>query len=191
VCGLAAAALVLGLACGADTVAQPAATPAGVASESTSPGGDLAQVTFHECGDGVDGLLRRADDLTLTGEFAPGVDRGGDGTFAGTVTLTSTGPRITGVTSTQADVYVVRAGRIVAMPLPKDLIARPIDLAAGASAKLDARGSLRSCAAGAGAGEVLPAGRYDVFAVVVVNRDGEPTTSTVVVSGGPWPVELT
>jgi hypothetical protein len=122
----------------------------------------------------------------MTGEFPPRVDRGGDGTFAGTVTVASTGPRFSGVTSPAADVFVVSAGEVVAMPVAKDLIGQPFDLGPGASAVFAARGTIRPCAAGAG--ELLPAGRYDVFAVVVVTRDDGPP---LVAAGGPWPLEVT
>lgn len=146
----------------------------------------MAPAAILACGDRIDSLLHLARGLVMTGEFPPRFDRGGDGTFAGTVKVTSTGPRFSGVTSPEADVFVARAGKVVTMPLAKDLIGQPFDLAPGASAVFTARGSIRPCAAGAG--ELLPAGRYDVFAAVVVNRDDGPA---VVAAGGPWPIEVT
>lgn len=138
------------------------------------------------CGDRTDALRARTADLTLTAAFPARVDRRGDGTFAGTVTVTTAGGRLTGVTSPQADVFLARGGEVVAEPLPKDLIGEPFDVGPGGGKRLAARGTIRPCAAGAG--EWLPAGGYDVFAVVVVSRDGG---SPVVIAGGPWPVEVT
>jgi hypothetical protein len=126
-----------------------------------------------------------ADALVVRGEFPEALDRGGDGMFAGTVTVTNTGPRLTGVASPEADVYVTGDGEIVATALPKDSIGRPVDLDSGASMTFTARGAVRPCAAGGG--ERLPPGRYEVFAVVVVNRDDG---SAITASGGPWPLDV-
>jgi hypothetical protein len=145
----------------------------------------MAAAAILRCGDRIDGLPSPAG-LAMTGEFPRRVDRGGDGTFAGTVTVTCTGPALSGVTSPAADVFVARAGEVVATPLAQDLIGRPFELGSGAGTVFTARGTIRPCAAGAGG--LLPAGRYDVFAVVVVNRDDG---SAVVAAGGPWPLEVT
>lgn len=139
-------------------------------------------MTF-QCGDRID--AEGAGAMVVRGEFPRRVNRDGDGTFTGTVTVTGAGARLTGVTSPEADVYLAADGEIVATALAKDSIGRPLDLDAGASATFDARGSLRSCAGG---GARLPAGRYDVFAVVVVNRDDG---SAVTATGGPWPLDVT
>jgi hypothetical protein len=136
-----------------------------------------------QCGDRID--ARAADAMVVGGEFPGTVNRGGDGTFTGTVTVTGTGPRITGVASPEADVYLAGDGEIVATALAKDSIGRPVDLDRGASITFTARGAVRPCAAGGG--ERLPAGRYDVFAVVVVNRDDG---SSVTATGGPWPIDV-
>jgi hypothetical protein len=156
-------------------------------AQSAVPGGDvIEQAVVPACGDRIDALPGRGEGLSVTGEFPPRVDRGGDGMFAGMVTVTSTGGRVSGVTTPEADVYVAMAGEVVATPLPKDLIGRMLDLGSGASQAFTARGSIRQCAAGAGG--LLRAGHYEVFAVVVVNRDSGPA---VVVAGGPWPLEVT
>jgi hypothetical protein len=89
------------------------------------------------------------------------------------------------VTTPEADVYVARAGKVVATPLPKDLIGQTVDLRTGVSQVFTARGTIQQCAADAGG--LLPVGPYEVFVVVVVNRDHEPA---VVVAGGPWPLEV-
>jgi hypothetical protein len=133
------------------------------------------------CGDRIDD--RASDAMVVRGEFPDSVNRGGDGMFTGTVTLTST-ERVTGTASPEADVYLAGNGEIVATALPKDSIGRTVDLDSGASMTFTARGTIRPCAGG----ERLPAGRYDVFAVVVVNRDDG---SAVTATGGPWPLDVT
>jgi hypothetical protein len=138
------------------------------------------------CGEPAGGLLREAGGLAVTGEFPARVDRGGGGTFAGTVTVTGTGERVAGVTSPAADVFVARRGAVVATPLPKDLIGVPFDLGPGASAVFTAPGTIRPCAPGAGG--LLPPGGYEVYAVVVVHRDDG---TAVVAAGGPWPLAVT
>ncbi|HUQ59681.1 hypothetical protein [Lentzea sp.] len=143
----------------------------------------MEQASVPACGDRIDALAGRIEGLSVTGEFPPRADRNGDGTFAGTVTVTSTGAEISGVTTPEADVYVARAGEVVATPPPKDLVGQMVDLRAGVSQVFTARGTIQQCAAGG----VLPAGGYEVFAVVVVNRAHAPA---VVVAGGPWPLEV-
>lgn len=175
---LAPAALLLVLAAGC--APDPGPT---VGTESSGPaGGDkVDQAALPGCGDRI---AAAAGELAMAGDFPSRVGAG-DGTFAGSVTVTSTGARVTGVTSPEADVYVAREGEVVATALAKDLIGRPVDLGPGAGLRLAARGSLRQCAAPGG---LLPAGRYQVFAVVVVSRDDQPAVAAV---GGPWPLELT
>ncbi|OLF12547.1 hypothetical protein BU204_29010 [Actinophytocola xanthii] len=118
----------------------------------------------------------------MTGEFPARADRSGDGLFAGTVTVASTDRTVAGVTTPAAEVYVTAGGEVVAVPLAQDLVGRMIRLGPGERQVFPAAGSLRHCATG----EALPAGRYEVFAVVVVNSgDGQ-----AVVVGGPWPLEV-
>ncbi|WP_106188437.1 hypothetical protein [Umezawaea tangerina] len=143
-------------------------------------GGDVVQAV-PGCGQRADGLTATGV-LALTGRFPGSVERGG-GTFAGTVTVTNNGQALKGDTSELADVVVVRDGKVVGAPLPKDLVAKPLDLPAGASADFPATGSLREC----DGGEPLAAGSYQVFAVVSVNLGGQG----VVAVGGPWSLDVT
>jgi len=143
-------------------------------------GGDAVQAV-PGCGERADGLTATRT-LALVGRFPTSAERGG-GTFAGTVTVTNNGEAIKGDTSQLADVVVVRDGKVVGASLPKDLVAKPLDLPAGASADFPATGSLREC----DGGEPLAAGAYQVFALVAVNQNG---TTTVAV-GGPWPLDVT
>jgi hypothetical protein len=175
--------LVLGVACASNGGRTVGTGGSAAGGEEMKPG------AIPACGDRVDALVGRAGPLAMTGEFPSQVAGSGDGMFVGRATVTSTGPRVSGVTSPEADVFVVRAGEVVSTPLPKDLIGMLVDLGPGASKAFAARGTIRRCAArDSGVGELLPPGRYDVFAVVVVNRDDG---SAVAATGGPWPVEVT
>jgi hypothetical protein len=155
--------------------------PAACASGGgTAPAREGAASVNFRCGQRIEGS--RPDGMEVGGRFPPALKRGGDGMFSGTVTATATGARITGVASPEADVYLARDAMVVATALPKDSTGRPVDLAAGAT--FTARGSLRSCAPG---GDPLPAGHYQVFAVVLVVRDDG---SSVSATGGPWPLDV-
>ncbi len=141
----------------------------------------VGQVTSLDCGVPIDVLQNSTTGLSVTGQFPPSADRRGDGTVAGSVTVTGTG--VTGVASPDADVYLVQAGTVVSTPGPKDLVGQQVDLGA-TGATFTASGSLASC----DSGQALPAGSYDIYAAVVVNQaDG----SVVVAVGGPWPLALT
>jgi hypothetical protein len=167
----------------------PAGSGEKVPVDNDSPErGPVDPSTEFRCGDRTGSLPSRVDGLAVTGKFPARVDRGGDGMFAGTVTVTGTGPRVKGVTSPEADVYLAEAGEIVTTALPKDSVGRPFEVSSGTSMDFAARGAIRPCVAGSPPADLLPAGRYEIVAVVVVNRDGEPP---VVVTGGPWPLEVT
>ena len=175
--------LVLGAVCSAG------AGPTVGAWSSTAVGGDgMERPATLACGERIEALLGGAGPLAMTGKF-PARVHGGDGAFTGTVTVANTGNRVSGVTSPEADVFVAQAGKVVSTPLPKDLIARQINLGPGDSQVFSARGGIRQCAAGgSGVGEMLPSGRYAVFALIVITRDDGPA---VVATGGPWSLEVT
>ncbi len=170
--------LALGVACGDDDGGAPV----------TAGGNESAGVPG--CGGQIAALLGRDARLTVTAELPAQATAGGDGTFAGTVTVTATGQALKGVASTHADIYVAQSNRVVATPLPKDMMAAPVDLAAGESLSFQARGSLVGCEGpGTGVAEPLPAGRYEVYAAVVV-VDDTGTGDTVTAVGGPWPLDV-
>jgi hypothetical protein len=177
---LAGIVLVLGVACASGSGRTP-----GASKDSAVPGGEqTARPVSPGCGDRIDALPKASDGLAMTGEFPSRVGRGGDGTFTGSVTITTTLPRVAGVTSPEAGVYLAKAGEIVSVPLAQDLIGQPVELTPGAGHAFPARGAIQSCAAGG----LLPAGGYTVFAMVLVNRDDG---SVAVAAGGPWPLEVT
>lgn len=148
----------------------------------------MAQPTPARCGERIS-ATQGDGTLTMRGTFAAQADRRGDGMFSGTVTVTNAGRAIAGVSSPEADVIVARAGEIVTEPLVKDLLGAPVALAAGASQTFPARGSLRRC--GGSGTELLAAGSYEIYAVVVVTvEEGPGTGSTVTSVGGPWPLRV-
>jgi hypothetical protein len=123
--------------------------------------------------------------LTLAGSFPERVRATRDATVEGTVTVTNhTDRRVEGLSASRPEVYVTRAGEIVATPLPRDEVGIVLDLAQGAARDFAAAGSLRSCSRG----EPLPPGDYEVHAVLrVVEADGAQTVAAV---GGPWRLEI-
>jgi hypothetical protein len=128
-----------------------------------------------ECGQKV---RERGDRrLTVTASFPEPVTGSG---FEGTVTITNDSDRrIEGLAASQPDVYVTRAGTIVATPLPRDDVGLALDLAPGAAREFRTMGSLRHCVDQAPLGP----GRYEVHAVLRIAGAGAAV-------GGPWPLEV-
>ena len=174
--------LVLGVGCAASV---PGQAVNGSTQITVEEGDDMTPVTALNCGEPIQGLLNPRSELAMTGKFGSRIDRDGQGMFSGTVTVTATRPGISGVTSPEADVYLARDGEVVATPLAKDAIGEQVDVDPSAGAVFTAGGSILDC--GAGSGEMLPAGAYEIYAVVVVNQDDG---SAVVSTGGPWPLEI-
>ena len=127
---------------------------------------------------------RRAG-LTLAGSFPERVWATERAAFEGTVTIANHTDRpIEGLSAPRPDLYLTRSGKIVATPLPTDMVGLQLDLAPGAARHFTAAGSLRGCRRG----QPLPPGRYEVHAVLrVVHTDGTQTSSAV---GGPWTLEI-
>lgn len=137
------------------------------------------------CGERIEAVVSGSSPLaSLAASFPPSVRRDGDATFSGTVTLSAV-QALTGVASPAADVLVVSAGRVVALPPPKDAVGMAVDLPAGGVQELGAVGTIVDC----GAGAPLAAGRYELYAVVAVTGDSGPGSETIAV-GGPWPLEV-
>jgi len=93
------------------------------------------------------------------------------------------GDGVTGVAAPEADLYLVQSGAVVSTPLPKDAIGQQVDLGAAGGITFGARGSILSCASG----ESLPAGTYDIYAVVTINQQ---EGAVAVAVGGPWPLTI-
>jgi hypothetical protein len=79
-----------------------------------------------------------------------------------------------------ADVLVVDGqGRLVAVPGPRDLAGRPVELDHGKSLNFRT-GTLVTCATG---GTTLPPGAYQVYVRVLLHHD---SGSVAAGFGGPW-----
>jgi hypothetical protein len=102
--------------------------------------------------------------------------------LSGRVELTSA-EELRGVTPPGADVFVVRDGRVVGLPLPQDSVGMLLDLGPGASTSVPARVSLTSCESG----RPLEAGRYELYARLAVAPYGGAALEAV---GGPWPLDV-
>jgi hypothetical protein len=120
--------------------------------------------------------------LTFTGRF-PAAVVASAGVVTGTVEVTSREP-VRGVVTPGADVFLVQNGRIATVPLPQDALGVPWDLAAGVSRQLPGTATLSSCGPG---GASLRPGRYELYARVVIARDGEATHESF---GGPWALDV-
>jgi|tagenome__1003787_1003787.scaffolds.fasta_scaffold20695293_2 hypothetical protein len=139
-----------------------------------------SRLTALECGAAV--RLPSAGPVTLTGLF-PSLVNLGDGAFSGTVALHGTTAPVRGVVVPAADVFLVRDGLVVTLPLPQDSVGRQLDLPAGSTERLSAHGTLSPC----GREDHLTPGPYDVYARVVVGHADGTTTEAV---GGPWSMQV-
>jgi hypothetical protein len=123
-----------------------------------------------------------ASGATLAADFPPSVTPG-QPVLSGSVELTS-GKPLRGVTSPAADVFVVRDGRVVGLPLPQDAVGMLLDLGPGVPKSVPAYVPLTSCESG----EPLTSGTYELYArLVVVPDDGAVVESF----GGPWQLQVT
>ncbi|MDX6678713.1 MAG: hypothetical protein QOE31_2765 [Solirubrobacteraceae bacterium] len=126
--------------------------------------------------------LPASGELRLTGRFAKRVPAG-EQTVSGTVEVTSE-HALRGVAAAAADAFLVRAGRVVTIPLPQDAIGVRWTLAAGAKKSVPAVASLLSCEH---SGQPLAPGDYELYAQFVLTPDdGAPATAY----GGPWPLTV-
>ena len=122
-------------------------------------------------------------ELTMVAKFPASVAAAA-GVVTGTVEVT--GRRaVRGVVSPRAQAFLVRDGRVVSTPMAQDLSGVRWDLAAGGVERLPADAVLVSCEPGGGP---LPAGRYELWARLVLTPDDGPGVTSV---GGPWPLEIT
>ena len=120
--------------------------------------------------------------LTVTGRF-PHEVVAGEQTVAGTVEVAAGRQEVRGVVTPQADVFLVRDGRIVTLPVPQDAVGMRVDLADGRVERMPATATLAPCSGA----RALERGSYQLYVRVVLNHDdGSETDST----GGPWPLEV-
>ena len=121
-------------------------------------------------------------ELRLVARFPESVPAGRQ-TLSGTVEVTSR-DAMQGVAPPAADVILVRDDRVVTTPLAQDAIGIRWELAAGETRTMPALASLVSCEPGGGP---LPAGRYELYARVVVTPDDGAAQQAF---GGPWPLHV-
>jgi hypothetical protein len=106
--------------------------------------------------------------LTLTGRF-PVVVSSIEQALSGTVEVASENEVVRGVVTPNADVFLVRDGRIATLPLPQDLVGTRLELAPGKGETLPAQGTLSPCDPGGGtADESLQPGTYELYARAVL-----------------------
>jgi hypothetical protein len=141
--------------------------------------------TALECGQPFRPLV--GGGLTLTGRF-PAVVRSGEQAVSGTVEVISENEVVSGVITPNADVFLVRNGRIATVPLPQDLGGMRLELVPGRVEKLPAQATLSPCdLGGSAAGGSLRSGTYDLYVRVVLNHDDGSSLESF---GGPWPLEV-
>jgi len=175
---LAAVLAIAGCANGAPAGApEPEASAKGVATVDSAPGSDT---TTLRCGQPF--APPAAGPLTLTGRFPASAAAGAEA-VTGTVEANSR-VAVRGTVLPRADVFLVRDGRIVTIPMPQDAMAVRWDLAPGRTEQLPAEVTLVSCEPGGGS---VPAGTYQVYARVVLTPDDGPGVASF---GGPWPIQV-
>ena len=126
-----------------------------------------------------------ASGLTLTGRF-PTVASASEQVISGTVEISSESDVVRGVVAANADVFLVRDGRIVTLPLPQDLVGIPIELGPGHAKQLPALGILSPCDT-TEAEKSLRSGTYQLYARLVLHRDDGSSMEAI---SGPWPLVL-
>jgi hypothetical protein len=110
--------------------------------------------------------LPAAGPLRLLVRFPESVQAGRQA-VSGRVEVTSR-EAMRGVAAPAADVFLVRADQVVAMPMPQDAIGVQWELAAGETRSVPAMASLVSCESH---GRPLAPGRYELYARMVLTPD--------------------
>ena len=122
--------------------------------------------------------LPAAGGLRLVARF-PETVQAGQPAVSGRVEVSSR-EAVRGVAAPAADVFLVRDHQVVGMPMAQDAIGVRWELAAGETRSVPATASLVSCASHGG---LLPPGRYELYARMVVTPDDG---AAVRAFGGPW-----
>lgn len=148
--------------------------------ESTVTAETVSQPTAIECGARF--RPAPAGPLTLTARFPATVARE-PGQVSGSVDAAGSAA-IRGVGPGRAEVFLVRDGRVVTLPVPQDSMGLLWDLAPGAVRSVPADVTLTSCETD---GAALAPGIYDLFVRVVLTTDDRGTQQSF---GGPWPLRV-
>ncbi|MER7166499.1 hypothetical protein ABT336_10600 [Micromonospora sp. NPDC000207] len=123
-----------------------------------------------------------AGGLTVTGRF-PATVSAGRQVVEGEVEVESR-DAVRVVAPGAADVFLVREGRVVALPGPQDAVGVRWDLRPGEARTLPGGVPLVLCESGGGP---APAGSYELYARVVVTTDEGAVVESY---GGPWPLTV-
>jgi hypothetical protein len=123
-----------------------------------------AGVTGVRCGQPV--RATAGGGLSLVGRF-PGAATVGELQVAGRVDVTSP-VAVRGVAAPHADMFLVKAGRVVTLPAPHDAVGVWWDLAAGVPKSVSGEVMLVSCESGGGR---LRPGTYELYARIAVFPD--------------------
>jgi hypothetical protein len=169
-----------GTACSAGTATSttPAAQKSPQESSVMEPA-PASGTTPVDCGQAFS--LPAGGALALTGRF-PAEVPAGEQILSGTVEAVSS-QQLRGVAPPGADVFLVRDGHVVSIPLPQDAMGILWAVAAGEPKSLPAEASLVSC----DTGEPLASGSYELYVrMTVIPDDGGSVESF----GGPWPLEV-
>lgn len=139
------------------------------------------------CGEAFVGATRVDGPLELRGAF-PAAAGAGE-LVEVPLSLVNRGARpFSGVAASIADVYVVKAGSVVAEPLARDDNGIAVDLPPGAAMAFPAAVRLVPCDADPQVARLpLPPGAYQLHATLSVVDD---TGEVVVATGGPWTMEV-
>jgi hypothetical protein len=160
-----------------DGAAEPQVPPK---EQVTMTHGRDPDITVLECGQPFTPAAGGV--LTLTGRFPTTVGTG-ERVVSGTVEATSR-VAVRGVVAPDAEVFLVRHGRIATLPVPQDLMGVRWDLAPGKVERVPGKATLVSCDPGSG---LVGPGSYDLYTRVVLTPDDGVSTESF---GGPWPLEV-
>lgn len=112
--------------------------------------------------------------LSLVGRF-PGTAAAGELTAAGRVDVTSSAA-VHGIAAPHADMFLVKAGRVVTLPVPQDAVGVRWELAAGVPKSVSGEVTLVSCEP---AGGRLAPGAYELYARIAVFPDSGPVVEFI------------
>jgi len=112
--------------------------------------------------------------LNLAGRF-PATATAGELRVAGTVDVTSPSA-LRGVAAPYADMFLVKDGKVVTLPVPQDAVGVRWELAAGAAKSVPGEVALTSCEPGGGP---LGPGTYELYARIAIFPDSGPVVAAV------------
>lgn len=148
--------------------------------------GSVVEARAVACGEHVEARPRGSGTpLEVSGSFPTEVASSPD-RVRGTVTLTNLGrSRFRGTTAATPDVFLVRDGIVVTVPVAVRDVGAALDLAPGATQSFEAIASLMSCNLQSATTISLPPGNYEIYTIQNVVPDSSPL-QPIALQGGPW-----